>query len=103
MIKKLLLSREAKNVNTLEAIMKENSEIYEEFIAAMEHEDKEKLIEKWRPEGVFRALVEACISIRVEAMDLIRFDSSEKDEVLRSFNLEFTAPRIFNEIINWSN
>ena len=30
---------------------------------------------------------------------MIRFDSSEKDEVLRSFNLEFTAPRCFNEII----
>ena len=51
LIKSLLLNREAKNVFTLEAMMKEDSETYKEFIDAIEHEMKEKLIKNWRTEG----------------------------------------------------
>ena len=93
LIKKLLLNCEAKNVFTLEAIMKEDPETYEEFIDAIEHEMKEKLIENWRTEGSWRSLVEGCVTLRVKPTDLMGY------EQLRSFSLEFTAPAMMNEII----
>ena len=93
LIKNLLLNREAKNVHTLEAMMKEEFETYEEFLDAIEYGMKEKLIKNWRTEGIWRSLVDGCISLSVKPIDLMGC------EQLRGFNLEFTAPAMMNEII----
>ena len=97
-IKKLLLSREAKNPITLEAIMKEHLETYDEFVDAVEFEMKDKLMKKWRTEEIWKSLIEGCVTIRVQPTD-VKGNKSSKDEVLRSFRVEFTAPQMMNAII----
>ena len=48
-------------------------------------------------------MTEACISLRVVRTDIMEDRESEKDKkegkVFKSFLLEFTAPRFFNEVI----
>ena len=48
MLKNTLLSRECKNVFTLDAIMKEKPREYQNFLDAMERGDMQEIYSKWR-------------------------------------------------------
>ena len=89
LFKKTLLSKEAKNVFTMEAIMKENPQEYENFLNAMERGVKQEIYEKWRQGGIFKVLTEACISLRVVRTEIMEDRASEKDKkegkVFKSF------------------
>ena len=97
-IKKLLLNREVKNPNTLDALMREHLGTYDEFVEAFETEKKDKLMKKWQTQDIWRAFIEGCVTIRVQPTDVMG-NKSTKDGLLCSFRVEFTAPQILNAII----
>ena len=89
MFKKMLLSKEAKNIFTMEAIMKESPKEYEDFLNAMERGDKQEIYEKWEKGGIFKILTEACISLRIVRTEIMEDRASAKDKeegkVFKSF------------------
>ena len=98
MFKKMLLSKEAKNIFTMEAIMKESPKEYEDFLKAMERGDKQEIYEKWKKGGIFKILTEACISLRIVRTEIMEDRASAKDKkegkVFKSFFIRIYGSQI---------
>ena len=105
LVKNFTLSKEFKNVFTFDAMMKQTPRKYKEFLDSLKKGDMKEIHSKWLEGGVFKHLVESCISLRIASTSTMEGEEpkevkDKKDEnVLKSFLVEFTAPRIFNEVV----